>query len=128
MQVKRLLKLADFLVSDAIQDAWFDMGTWASRGWKQRECGSAACAFGWATACFPKSGLKLIQSYDSDLPGILYTSNGKEYLNIDAAVAFFGLSSEQADNLFLSGYYHNGENTTREQVARRIRQLVKEKG
>ena len=56
---EKLLKLAKFL-EEEVQDPWFDLDKWATKGFTEKQCGSTACAVGWATACFPDSGLHLI--------------------------------------------------------------------
>jgi hypothetical protein len=63
VQKQRLLKLAEFLRTK-ITDSQFDMFDWAyGRG----GCMTAGCALGWATVCFPNSGLRLVdQGYDDE--------------------------------------------------------------
>ena len=56
---RRLLKLAKFL-EEKVKPKRFDLTLWASDGFKSKECGSVACAWGWGTVCFAAQGVRLM--------------------------------------------------------------------
>lgn len=57
MNAERLTKLADFLES-SVPDDKFNLEKW-STGLDLNECGTAACACGWATQLFSNEGFVL---------------------------------------------------------------------
>lgn len=121
---RRLLKLADFLEHE-VKPHWFDLLSFASEGFLKRECGSTACALGWAPTCFPRSGLSLNQSF----PAFRYTpkGGGRRHGGYAAAEVFFGLSDEQSSYLFSPPSYEP-KRRGRMAVVRRIRSFVKNNG
>lgn len=93
---KRLMKLADFL--DTVPRKHFDMTIYVDGAIERltnHECGTSACAFGWACTIpsFRKAGLGLIGGY---LP--IY----KSWSDRDAAERFFGITEREAETLFYS--------------------------
>lgn len=128
MRRKMLKKLARFLAHD-VKDDWFYMGNWASAGFKEKKCGTTACALGWATACFPRSALKLFRgegcensSYD-----ILYKDhNGIEHTDYEAAEAFFQISYGEARWLFAPDEYQRHP-ANRFEVAARLLKVADKK-
>ena len=46
---EKLLKLAKFL-EEYVKDDWFNLDTWSTEGFQKEQCGSVACALGWASA------------------------------------------------------------------------------
>jgi len=100
---KRLMKLADFL--DTVPRKHFDMniyvegirtgdGEYKIDGLINHECGTSACALGWACTMpeFRKAGLRLSGS----MP--IY----KNWDEQSAAKRFFGITEKEAETLFYS--------------------------
>jgi hypothetical protein len=115
MRKDRLLKLAEFL--EALPPERLDMEIWASRRFDPADCGTCACAFGWAATIpeFRELGLELdISEFGSGSVWYQRTSG------FAAAEAFFGLSIEDAKSLF--GNFDRGR--TPKDVARDIRNLI----
>lgn len=161
MQKKKLLKLAEGLESlTRAQQRHFDMNTWLetdykydSQGWdtilnedgkivlekgclpsdKSLSCGTAGCAMGWAPTFFPRSKLKMEQTYGGSFQPV-YRCNGERLVGMDAASAMFGLTEKQAYYLFYPERYMNWrkndlfEKITPKMVARRIRKMVETDG
>lgn len=133
IKAKRLLKLADKLKT--VPDANFNMGQWfgddtTSLGATLPDpimCGTAACALGWATTIpeFHRAGLGLFRSYGSFVP-CLFSMKGDGYpvvaRGLEAGQVFFGLTYEQANDLF--GIEKDVGKTAKEMAAK-IRRLVK---
>jgi hypothetical protein len=105
----RLTLLASFLESDCVPEAHFHLENW--------ECGTTACACGWAARIpqFKESGFKL-----SSLGNPLF----EEFSRWDAVMRFFELTRSQAEYLFLARCYIGGYQTTKWEVAERIRDFV----
>ncbi len=118
---EKLLELARFLVEE-VKPQWFDLSNWADKGFSQKKCGTTACAMGWATVCFPKSGLKLkLEDEWGDDLLLVY----KEHYGFEAAAAFFGLISlNEAYYLFDPGGY-NLRSNKKSNVAKRLREIAK---
>lgn len=85
---QKLLALAKHLKS--IPDKNFDMESWCDN---KKSCGSAACALGWASTLF--YGLKLED----------YGPRYKEHEGLDAGAALFGITGQEAQELFLPADY-----------------------
>lgn len=120
MNRKRLIKIADFLENE-VESRWFNIHIWASRGFRERKCGSAACVLGWTTAAFPRSGVRLSKRF-GELRFIF--GRKSEY---EAGAAFYGIDSDDALYLFAPGSYpHRGRG--RMAVIRRLRSFVKRGG
>ncbi len=116
---EKLLELARFLVEE-VESKWFDLGTFAEKGFTQKKCGTTACAAGWATVCFPKSGLKLkLEDEWGDELTLVY----KEHYGFEAAAAFFGIVAHEAYYLFEPGSYYP-PNNKRRNVAKRLREVA----
>lgn len=96
----KLVKLADFL-EHQVKPSWFDLETWCSPGFKKRECGSTACALGWATVCFPRSGLH----WTTEKQIALHVNDDHDYFNFSAAMKFFDLDEDTAQYLFQPDRY-----------------------
>ncbi len=122
---QKLRKLADFLDNE-VKDAWFDLGYWAKKGFLEKQCGTTACAAGWATVCFPKSGLTLCpRSAYHPRSEELVVSYGRAR-GIVAVMEFFGFNGETARYLFLpSEYPHHRRG--RRSVAKRLREVANRK-
>ena len=58
MREDRLEKLALYLLHQVPREH-FDIGVWGTPGFEAHDCGTAACALGWATVCFPGEGLRM---------------------------------------------------------------------
>lgn len=112
MNTERLLKLAEFLETK-VEPGRFDIKCW--RRGDLNECGTAGCAFGWATVCFAADGL--VFSNGEPTFGTAY--------GFDAADDFFDIDSEESWDLFDSDSYCN-EEVSPQMVATRIRQMVAE--
>ncbi len=111
MNRRRLRKLAKFLKT--VPPKRFDMGKWASFEFSKENCGTSACAFGWATVCFPRSGLSM-GPMNCVMDTVLFNDQDGE----DAAMAFFDLTEDQVDEIFLS------DPMTPKQKAKHIEQLL----
>jgi len=111
---RKLTKLANFLETK-VKPKWFDLNSWAERGFQQKECGTTACAVGWATVAFKGEGLTL-GIYDN----IMY--EGSE--GFEAAAKFFDVDESSASYLFDPEEYPLTRQS-RVWVIRRIRQVVK---
>lgn len=116
MRKDRLLKLANFL-EKKVKPKWFALHTWAEEGWKEKECGTTACAMGWATVCFPRSKLTISKT------GVLKYGNS---LNWQAVKKFMQIS--EGDALYLFSDHSYNYLGTRKDVIERIRQYVKDFG
>ena len=129
LAVRRLTKLADFL-EKKVQDAWFNLGTWAGSGFTEKKCGTTACAAGWATVCFPRSGLELEPWIGH--AGTMLLTFGDEF-GFSAVTKFFDLERDDAEHIFDPEMYEDededdGDEPTREDVIDRIREFVVQNG
>lgn len=91
---RRLRKLAEFLRT-RVPRKRFDMGFFGDEGFAENKCGTSACALGWATVCFPRSGLRMKSVVEEDS---ILSFEGKTYL--DAAETFFSLGPCDTNFLF----------------------------
>ena len=96
--LERLKVLADFLESDAVPEDGFDMGLWHCP--PSEDCGTCACAFGWACT-IPSlqqdglqiqsdDGLSVFRAGEGD-----WTDDG-----FDVAAKFFRLNIDETLHLF----------------------------
>lgn len=122
-------------VLKAIPKKKFEMGFWMKRNFFDKplnikipdnfvnvSCTSAACALGWFASdrTFRRAGLRWYETANGD--GIDYNNHKDQY----AGAAFFGLTSREADNLFLPDrYMETTDDITPRHVAERIRKLIK---
>lgn len=121
MRSDRLLKLADFLETK-VDPKRFNLKYWATTDYMPQSCGTTACAMGWATVCFPRSGLKILQSTFSPTIDLIY----KKHNGWEAVEEFMDLSEMEATWLFDEQAYPLTEPKTGPRaVAERIRQFVK---
>ncbi len=127
----KLDTLADFLES-YVQDEWFDLLLWSTRGFPQQECGTTACAGGWATQCpdFAGMGLRLAVAGNRTGLELKYdkpTLDGKTktYSAADATEQFFGIDFATSDYLFMPGEYPM-DACDRSDVVRRLREIAAE--
>lgn len=141
---RRLLKLADFL--HALPRKFFDYGVYCTVKLNDgdplqnaAECGTTACAIGWAPALpFAKrEGVKFsVQqySYDRNDDGntahdASFTINGVGSHAIAVAEKLFGLSEDEFNSLFIPGEKAVGcsglpDTATPKALARHIRKFV----
>lgn len=124
---RRLLKLADFLETADLGRAKFEMAFWTDgladedgepTNKKLGDCGTAACAFGWATTIpsFRRAGLRLDDTFEPVLDGGMPSGSAAE---------FFDLNRDQVDSLFAPPDKDDLKGKRgRKIVARRIRALV----
>ncbi len=117
---QKLLKLADFL-EHKVKSRQFDLATWGTAGFLEKECGSAACAAGWATVCFQGSGLTLVDNY-ADHCDIVYRRGRKTFEGFEACMNFFEIDRELAEHLFDPDEYTR---PGRMDVVRRLRAVAK---
>lgn len=110
--LNRLSKLATFL--ETVPKKNFDISLF----YDQKECGTVACAAGWAglMPCFRKRGFKI---NDNGYPKY------KNDYGFRAVEEFFGLGSSESRHLFSATNY-NWENVKPEVVSDRIKEFVKE--
>ena len=115
--LKRLEQLADFL-QHKVNNSWFNLDSWESDGWEQKECGSTACALGWATVRF--RGLVMYHGAPqlADDLGL--------YHPLEVAAYFFDISRDQAYEFFMPCQYEK-THSTKMDVVRKIREYVKER-
>lgn len=123
MHKDRLLMLANVL--DNVTPEKFDLGCWR----KQSECGTTACAVGWAmvTPAFNKLGLTSY-SYDYEEGIHLQIPVYGEEEGFNAVMSFFDITRDVAVYLFTYEFYDkdyiNRQSVTPAMVAERIRALV----
>lgn len=122
---KRLLKLADFL--SELPRKRFYYGRWVGDNWGGKQdlsCGTTACAFGWAATMpeFRRLGLCIAPGF---LSGVVRLKDGGS--SYSAAEKVFGLNPDEHDLLFLPAESGLGERATPKQVAKHIREFVKER-
>jgi len=116
MRKDRLLKLAEFLETKQFnEEEKFDLNGWHYKD----ECGTIACAIGWATTLFKKEKFELT---DHDTPQY------KRFWDWKAVEKFFSIDSYEAEYLFLGSKYGKKDLNNPLAVAIRIREFVKEKG
>lgn len=110
MHRDRLERLAALL--DTVPADQFNLRHW--------DCGTTACAVGWAARDpgFQAEGLRLVGRELGLVPKY------DDETGIWAAEAFFGLGWDVTCNLFLSSRYWDGTDTRPGQVAARIRELL----
>lgn len=153
LHAKRLLKLADRL--ESVPRKQFDMATYFTETYgPEPDCGTAACALGWACTMpeFKRLGLGLKLDYESEgeddkterhFTVQLKPRTGGEKARCDAAfqdynrgpqtvyederagMALFGLTDKEASSLFHPWSYPNEGKATPKQVAKKIRSVVK---
>lgn len=135
---KRLLKLADFLEAQ-VPRARFNIGRWGDKTecvvGGEHTCQTVACAGGWAGTipAFRRAGFRLGFDEDGDGTVTFYPTLNRdvEYSGPhpsdgeDACHRFFGTSSHL--NLFHPWGYEQGMKVTPKQVAKRFRQVVRQK-
>jgi hypothetical protein len=125
MNKRRLLKLAKLLDADAVNETGvkFDLGCWGVKV----DCGTQACAVGLAclSGAFKKEGLRYkIDSWHGGFGNNLIP-RFKKLKDWEAVEKFFGISDQQAVNLFSASAYLTYKGAEAEQaVANRIRELV----
>ena len=119
-ELDKLIQLADFLETE-VEDSRFDMFHWASEGFSQYRCNTAACALGWATVIWPDE-LKI-----SDDNSIYYRPDlSSKYADwdFDAGAAFFNIMRLEARDLFDPTAYPAPKAVTKAEVVKRIRDFV----
>lgn len=139
MNTERLLKLASFL--DVLPAAKFNFAVIAEEGDKpmlealaagEHNCGTVACAIGWAPAIFPE----LDWAVPPYRPPGLYTVvlKGKEAPSYWAttsrtAEVFFDINWDEVQFLFVPAHCNNlSEDSTAHEVAEHIRKFVSNEG
>ncbi len=118
---RKLRKLANFLETHVKPD-WFDLDSFATRGFTKKECGSTACALGWATVCFPKSGLSLVEGEDNWMQ-FRFDHNSVSDFDFGAATNFFNITMSMALCLFDPEEYESAHSDKKE-VIERLRSLA----
>lgn len=114
MNKERLGKLADFLVELVENGNKFNMAWWISRD----ECGTTACALGWAASIpeFIDLGLRVTDADYIEYNGVF---------NIEAAMEFFEMDYYEASDIFYGYGLKHGCKSTKEEVVEYIRNLIK---
>ena len=133
MNKERLLKLADFVEANAV-DNNFNMTTYFSRNVRkpedlQHNCGSTACLAGWGCLVpeFKQAGYHA-ELYDSTRPNLGIVPVYGDHKMFDALMRFFDLKYSQS--LYLFGEYADEDETVSradegvEQEVTRIRDFV----
>lgn len=133
IQAARLLRLADFL--DALPEDRFSFDVWASYDWTDSQCGTSACALGWATTIPEFRALGLCMKVDPaeewKSPVLDTCTKPTWEATCDATREIFGLDKEMTQYLFVA---NNGEDhgygpqlfddATASEVADHIREFV----
>ncbi len=120
---RRLLKLADFLSALKLKRGQFKMADWATSIVNGApECGTAACAAGWAARIpsFRRAGYHLVVNRNPGLFGQRFVPAIGRKRSVDALQFLFDISSEDCMHLF-GGHNPNSAKRT----AQRIRGFVK---
>ena len=127
MNIERLTKLAELLYWVAAEHKPFDLTVWINDQdpysetfdpqRKAGECGTAACAVGYA-ACDPWFNAQGLSLVDGE-PAIRDVEEGWDSVEI-----FFDLGEGDARHLFCSSRYCAGPETGPSQVATRIREFI----
>lgn len=104
---ERLKVLADWLESDAVPDARFDMRDW------EMGCGTAYCAAGWAAQCpeLAAEGLRMSEGNPTFVGRWSWS----------AVSEFFALPAFDTNHLFDPCCYDSYGTTTKAEVVARIR-------
>lgn len=128
MNKRRLLTLARFLETKVPADK-FNMGHWmmVQNGetlscQKAGDCGTAACAIGWAATipAFAEAGLKIRPAWRFSSYGVVAFAGEIEF---EAVAAFFDISEPEAEHLFYAPNYRV-KTIKPQHVAARIRETV----
>lgn len=119
---KKLTKLADFLEHD-VPSKQFNLQEWVSGSGGVNDCGTIACACGWA-AISPK--FRGLTTKEMQFGGINIICTGTGAEGIEAVVDYFHITEAQGDYLFLDYNYPN-TGGGRMAVVKRIRKFVKDK-
>ena len=132
--IDRLEKLHAFL--GTVKPKKFFFGSWATdqndiyRKPDLNVCGTTACALGWAASMpeFRKRGLKMHwDGHWEEAYPVLKDKYGEEHTGEDAGAEFFGLSYDEADELFIPNFGQNEENLPLSQYRRRLRKFIDRK-
>lgn len=122
---ERLRLLAQFL--RLVPEERFDLMSWADSDFQTNECGTAACACGWATVIFPEFQLKkeiFAKEDDEDYEIFQYELVYQDFVNWRAVEEFFNLYTHQCYSLFNKSFYD--EPATPTLVSERIDKLLKD--
>lgn len=131
MNTKRLLTLAKFLEEKVPRKAfdyavWFGAKVLDSKGRLRSpaECGTTACAMGWACMipAFKRAGLTVRLALAYGIERITFKGQAGAF---DAAEALFDLTEAEAVYLFSPSTDCDGEATPK-QVAKKIRKFVRD--
>lgn len=120
-----LNKLADFLETQILDDG-FNLGLWYRQA---PECGTVACACGWATTIpeFAERGLKLEKLSNFEKVVVLRDAGGY-HSGFNAAMVFFGLERWQAKALFDPSGYPTPSMVRKSTVIAKIRAFLDSTG
>jgi len=123
MRSKLLLKLADFL--DNLPRKRFNICVFGDKDFSPKECGTQACALGWAPTAFPRSNLWLSDDDWYYNKQVNYKdTKGKIYRDERAGAKFFDIPKEHAFKLFVESA--DNKKLTRKQMAKKLRAYVKD--
>jgi hypothetical protein len=138
---QRLLKVARIL--DSVPEEKFDLRHWKRSPFPwEPECGTVACAVGWAASDpgFKRAGLSVSMDrygageiwFRKHLEGLQENLLGKNaFLNWEAVTEFFGISRDEAFGLFSHASYVEDEDEDTlvgpKRVATKIRKFVNER-
>lgn len=121
MNREKLKKLHNFVKSE-VKDDWFNLEKWASdiAAFKNKECGTTACLFGWAVVVFPDE-LRWADDVESSLGHKIIRKDAHAYQDeYVTAQQTFDLTENQAHFLFCPFRYPEGSHTTRLDVLKRL--------
>lgn len=143
MNVRLLTILADFL--DQLPSDQFDLHTWLETGnlndkavaeltvaemLAEKDCGTTACAIGWACTIpeFQEAGLKYHYDYDGIYVGQPPADGVTDGSTIQQVARLLDLTIFQANHLFMPHYYTDWDCVTPKGVADKIRLLMSSEG
>jgi hypothetical protein len=96
VRLDRLRELAEFMYHK-VPEEHFNMATWGRGAFADLECGSAACALGWATVCFKG---ELVYSPGTTMGEVRLVAD-PSLEEWDVAKQFFELDTVLAEQLFV---------------------------
>jgi hypothetical protein len=102
--LRRLIRLKAIMEFVDNYPKGFDIGWWTHK----EECGTTACVLGWAgyDTEFQKEGLVTLTK--GPVGEVWYKDRSKgsqAFCNVDAGLKFFGLTTDEAFDLFLGRYW-----------------------
>ncbi len=114
MEIDKLTKWASALEEQVPKDR-YRQKVWATEGFVENECGTTACAAGWAVVLFKDEGLRLGKSEET---GSSLVPRFEDVSGGEAIGQFFGISYQEASYIT-----NGGAETCPKAAAERIRRV-----